>query len=178
GTFWFGIQTYFGALAINYIVLNFTGFDNWFLWYLIFAAVQIFNTALGFKSIERFASIAAPSIIVISIYLYIKLEGIASGEGNNVWTTIIGGEGTSSFVWHTFIILFFINMAYWSTNASDAQNLTREVKAPQFEKNWWKRNKNTLVGHMVALPLTQSFMIVIGGVSMIALGNWNPVEAI
>ncbi|MFD1707897.1 NCS1 family transporter [Siminovitchia sediminis] len=178
GSFWFGIQTYFGALAINYIFMYFTGFDSWLFWYVVFAAVQVLNTAFGFKAVERFANIAAPSIIIISIYLYIRLEGIASADGINVWNTVLGSEGTTGFVWNTFIVLFFVNMAFWSTAASDSQNLTRHVRTAQFEKRWWKRNQNTLMGHMVALPLTQSAMIVIGGVSMIALNNWNPVEAI
>lgn len=178
GTFWFGIQTYFGALAINYIIMYFTGFDNWFVWYLVFAFFQVFNTALGLKSIEKFANIAAPSIIVISIYLFIKLEGIANDGGINIWNFVVGTDDATGFVWKTFVVVFFINMAVWSTGASDSQNLTRQVKAPQLEKNWFIRNKNTLIAHTVALPLTQTFMIVIGGVAMIAVGNWNPVEAI
>lgn len=177
GAFWFGIQTYFGALAINYIALYFTGYDNWLLWYIVFAAIQVFNTAFGFKAVERFANIAAPSIIIISIYLYFKLEGAATDAGINIWNTVLG-EGTGSFTMNTFIVLVFINMAFWSTAASDAQNITRHVEAPQFQHNWWRRNKNTIMGHMVALPLVQTAMILIGGVSMLALNNWNPIEAI
>lgn len=177
GAFWFGIQTYFGALAINYIVMYFSGYDNWLLWYIIFAVIQVLNTAFGFKAVERFANIAAPSIIIISIYLYLKLEGAATDAGINIWTTVLG-DGKTNFSINTFIVLLFINMAFWSTAASDAQNLTRHVRAPQFEKNWWKRNQNTIVGHMVALPLIQTAMILIGGVSMLALNNWNPIEAI
>lgn len=177
GAVWFGVQTYFGALAINYIFKVFTGFDSWFVWYLIFAVVQVINTAYGFKAIEKFSNIAAPAIIIISVYLYIRLEGIANASGINVWKTVVGGEN-QGFVLNTFIALIIINMAYWASSSSDSQNLTRYVTAPQFEKSWWKRNKNTLFGHMVALPLTQSFMIVIGGISMIAVGNWNPIEAI
>lgn len=177
GSFWFGIQTYFGALAINYIAMYFTGYDNWLLWYIIFAAIQVFNTAFGFKAVERFANIAAPCIIIISIYLYLKLEAVATGAGINIWNTVLG-EGQSNFTANTFIVLLFINMAFWSTAASDAQNITRHVEAPQFQQNWWKRNRNTIAGHMVALPIIQSAMILIGGVSMLALNNWNPIEAI
>jgi NCS1 family nucleobase:cation symporter-1 len=178
GAIWFGIQTYFGALAINYIFKYLTGFDNWFVWYLVFAAVQVLNTAYGIKAVEKFSNIAAPSIIVISIWLYIRLEGVASDAGRNVWHTVVGSGTGSGFLLSTFVTVFFVNMSYWSTSASDSLNLTRHVKAPQYEKNWLKRNKNALLAHMVALPLTQSLMIVIGGVSMIAVGNWNPVEAV
>ena len=34
---WFGIQTYLGALALNGISEYLFGFNNWFIWYIIFA---------------------------------------------------------------------------------------------------------------------------------------------
>jgi NCS1 family nucleobase:cation symporter-1 len=174
---WFGIQTYFGALAINYIFKYFSGFDNWFVWYLIFAIVQVLNTAYGIKAVEKFADIAAPCIIIISIWMYIRLEGIASDAGINVWTTIVGNNSTG-LAFGTFIAVFFANMNYWATLATDIPTLTRYVKAPAHERSWWRRNKSAIIPHLTALPLTQSLMILIGGVAMIAIGNWNPVEAI
>lgn len=59
---WFGINTYIGSTAINYFTLALFGIDNWFLWFIIFAAVQIFNTMLGIKAIDKFASFAIFSI--------------------------------------------------------------------------------------------------------------------
>ena len=35
---WFGLNTYFGALAINGILNLLFGFDNWFICFLVFAA--------------------------------------------------------------------------------------------------------------------------------------------
>ena len=64
---WFGINTYFGALAINGILNILVGFDNWFVCFLVFAGLQLLNVSLGIKSIERFADFAAPIIIFISI---------------------------------------------------------------------------------------------------------------
>ena len=57
---WFGINTYIGAIAINYFTLNLFGIDNWFVWFIIFAVLQIINTMLGIKAIDKFASFAAP----------------------------------------------------------------------------------------------------------------------
>ena len=58
------INTYIGSTAINYFTLTLFGIDNWFLWFIIFAIVQIGNTMLGLKGIDKFASFAAPCIIV------------------------------------------------------------------------------------------------------------------
>ncbi len=54
---WFGINTYIGSTAINYFTMALFGVDNWFLWFIIFAVLQIVNTMLGLKAIDKFSSI-------------------------------------------------------------------------------------------------------------------------
>ncbi len=81
---WFGIQTYLGALAINGIVDFLTGFDFWPLWYALFLIVQTVNVALGIRAVERLASIAAPAILAIAIWMYFNLAGVAEVEGTNI----------------------------------------------------------------------------------------------
>jgi NCS1 family nucleobase:cation symporter-1 len=169
---WFGIQTYLGALAINYLVLSLTGFDSWILWYFVFAAVQIFNTALGIKAIDRFAVVAAPAIILISIWIFAKMTGLAAEQGINIMT--YSGTGVST----TWLIIMIANMGFWSALAVDIPNITRYVKAPKNERNWFKRNKNNYIPHITALPLVQTFMGVIGAVSVLGAGDWNPINVI
>ncbi|MEI2393242.1 cytosine permease, partial [Priestia megaterium] len=41
-----------------------------------------------------------------------------------------------------------------------------------------KRNKNSYIPHLLALPTVQTFMGVIGAVSFLATGNWNPIEVV
>lgn len=169
---WFGIQTYLGATAINYMVNSLTGFDSWFVWYVLFAAVQIINTALGIKAIDRFAVIAAPSIILISIWIFAKMTGLAAEQGTNVFT-YVGTENTT-----TWFLVMVANMGFWSALAVDIPNITRYLKAPKNERNWFKRNKNNYLPHIIALPLVQTFMGVIGAVSILGTGLWNPIEVI
>lgn len=169
---WFGIQTYLGALAINYLVHSLTGFDSWFTWYVIFAIVQIINTALGIKAVDRFAVIAAPAIILISIWILFHMLGMADDKGLNV-ATYRGTEATS-----TWLSIMIVNMGFWSALAVDIPNLTRYIKAPKNEKNWFKRNLNSLIPHITALPFVQTFMGVIGAVSLLAAGDWNPINII
>ncbi|WP_374301391.1 NCS1 family transporter [Paracoccus sp. (in: a-proteobacteria)] len=168
---WFGIQTYLGALALNGIGEYFLGFSNWFLWYAIFAAVQVANTMLGIKSVERLASFAAPAIIAISVWMYFTLEGIAETKGLNIWT--FRAEGQASL-----IVLFIANMSFWSTMAIDIPNLTRFVKTRTGTRSFVQRNRSIFIAQLIALPVTQAMIAGIGAVSFIATGNWNPVEVI
>lgn len=169
---WFGIQTYLGATAINYIVADLTGFESWFVWYVVFAAVQIVNTAIGIKAIDRFAVIAAPSIILISIWIFVKISSIATDEGLNILTY----EGSSAET--TWLLIMAANMGFWSLLAVDIPNITRYVRAPVNERNWFRRNKNNYIPHLLALPTVQTFIGIIGAVSFLATGNWNPIEVV
>ncbi|EAR51966.1 Nucleoside transporter, NCS1 family protein [Oceanicola granulosus HTCC2516] len=168
---WFGIQTYLGALALNGIGAYFLGFENWVLWYVLFAIVQVVNTAMGIKSVERMASLAAPAIIAISVWMYFTLEGVAQTEGINIWTFEATGE-------MTLLVLFIANMSFWSTLAVDIPNLTRFVKVEPGARSFFKRNRNVLVAQLVALPVMQALVAGLGAVSFIATGNWNPIEVI
>lgn len=168
---WFGIQTYLGALALNGIGEYFLGIDSWVMWYVIFGLVQVANTAMGIKSVERLASLAAPAIIAISVWMYFTLEGVASTNGVNIWTFEGAGE-------MSLLVLFIANMGFWSTLAIDIPNLTRFVKTEAGARGFFKRNRNVFLAQLVALPMTQALIAGIGGVSFIATGNWNPVEVI
>ncbi|EXX87045.1 nitrate reductase [Paenibacillus darwinianus] len=169
---WFGIQTYLGAVAINYLVSSMTGFDSWFLWYVLFAIVQIVNTAMGIKAIDRFAVIAAPAIIIISVWIFMKVNGMALDKGINV-ATYAGDQNTT-----TFFLIMVANMGFWSALAIDIPNLTRFIKAPQNERSWMKRNVNNVWPHIIALPAVQTLMGIIGAVSLLGAGDANPINVI
>jgi NCS1 family nucleobase:cation symporter-1 len=168
---WFGIQTYLGALAINGIVEYLTGFSSWPFWYAAFAIVQVWNTAYGIKAVEKLADIAAPAIIGISIWMYFVLDDVAKAKGLNIWTWA-GAKDT------TVVTLFLANMAFWSTLAIDIPNITRFLKTEPGTKSFVRRNRHVFWAQLVALPLTQTWVAVIGAASFIAAANWNPIEVI
>ena len=170
---WFGINTYIGSTAINYFTLALFGIDNWFLWFLIFAAVQIVNTMLGIKAIDKFSSFAAPCIILITCWMFYKVHAIA--VLNNI--TILGyaPPSPSSSCW---LITMCANTGMWAALAADIPNMTRSLKAPVGERNWFKRNINNWVPQFATLPIIETFIAVIGALSYLTTGNWNPVEVI
>lgn len=168
---WFGIQTYLGALALNGIGEYFLGFPDWFLWYAGFATVQVANTMLGIKSLERLASLAVPEIIAISIWMYFTLKGIAETRGLNIWT--FRAERQASL-----IVLFIANLSFWPTMAIDIPNLTRFIATRTGSRSFVRRTRSIFLAQMVALPVTKAMIAGIGAVCFIGTGNWNPIEVI
>ncbi|MFD2208222.1 NCS1 family transporter [Virgibacillus halophilus] len=177
-SFWFGLNTYFGSTAINSIIHTIhSGFDNWLLCYAIFALVQLINTASGIKWVERFADFAAPIIIILSLIIYQTLTADIVERGSNVWawaeSPVTGGAAFTAF-----IIVIFANMGFWATLGCDIPTISRFFKAPKFERNWFKRNRTNLIGSLIAMPLTEAFMIMIGAAAFMVAGTSNPVVAL
>ncbi|RFC64448.1 nitrate reductase [Fulvimarina endophytica] len=168
---WFGIQTYLGALALNGIIGYLTGFESWPLWYALFAILQIANTALGIRAVEKLAAVAAPAIVAISVWMYFTLTGVADTQGLNIWT--FAGDADINLV-----ALFVANMAFWSTLAVDIPNITRFLKVEAGTKSYVRRNRNIWIAQFVALPVTQAWIALIGAASFIVAGDWNPINVI
>lgn len=174
---WFGINTYFGATAINAIVNLLFDFDNWLLCFLLFAVLQLVNTSLGIKSIERFADLAAPIIILIACWMYVTLADQATEQGKNIWSWV-ESPTTGEAAFTAFMVVVMANMGFWATLAADMPSLSRFFKAPKHERNWFKRNKTQLVGNLIVMPVFNTFMVVIGAVSYIAVSNADPIVAL
>ncbi|KMY46364.1 nitrate reductase [Bacillus sp. FJAT-27916] len=174
---WFGINTYFGSTAINAVLNLLFGFDNWILCFLLFTVFQLVNTAMGIKSIERFADLAAPIIILISCWMYITLADKAASAGKDIWSWVESpAAGGSAFT--AFMIVVMANMGFWATLAADMPSLSRFFKAPRHERSWFKRNKTQLLGSIVVMPIFNTLMIVIGAVSYMAVGTSDPIIAL
>ncbi|WP_269410038.1 NCS1 family transporter [Lentibacillus daqui] len=177
-SFWFGLNTYFGSTAINSIIhtIN-SGFDNWLLCYIVFALAQLINTASGIKWVERFADFAAPIIIILSLIIYHTLTTDIVDKGGDVWawaaSPVTGGAAFTAF-----IIVIFANMGFWATLGCDIPTISRFFKAPKHERNWFKRNRTNLIGSLIAMPLTEAFMIMIGAAAFMVAGSSNPVDAL
>ncbi|MGN0620737.1 MAG: cytosine permease [Porcipelethomonas sp.] len=170
---WFGINTYIGSTAINYFTMALFGVDNWFLWFIIFAVLQTVNTMLGLKAIDKFSSFAAPCIILITCWMFYKVNKLAALQN----FSILGYHPAQPSAGYWFVTMS-ANMGMWAALAADIPNMTRSLKAPMGEKNWFKRNINNWIPQFVTLPIIEAFIAVIGAISYKTTGNWNPVEVI
>jgi len=170
---WFGINTYIGATAINYFTLALFGIDNWPLWFAVFAVLQIVNTMLGIKAIDKFSSIAAPCIILITCWMFYKVNHIAML--NDIEILGYKPPNPTPTCW---LKTMCANIGMWAALAADIPNMTRSLKAPVGERSWIKRNKNNWLPQFATLPIIETFIAVIGAISYLTTGNWNPVEVI
>ncbi len=92
---WYGYQTWLGGAAINNIVKLIFGYDNIWLWFIVFQVVQILLSIKGFQGAKWVGNIGGTVIVFAMIYLlYICL----TTQWDVISTNLMNKSGTWPFV--------------------------------------------------------------------------------
>jgi nucleobase:cation symporter-1, NCS1 family len=166
---WFGIQTFFGATAIDISVKYLTGYSNWWLWYALFGVLQIAITAYGIQWIKYLENAAAPLLTVLCIWVIYTFLGQKS-FGEFVATPI-----TNRLPFWAAVVA---NLSYWITVADNIPDFTRFVRTGQGERNFIRRNLHSILGQLPGLAIGMIVFATVGMVGKVVTGYGNPVEAI
>lgn len=171
--FWFGFQTWMGAYALNIIMETVIGYSNLTLLIIVFGAVQIINTAMGIKTISKFQWLAAPSIIIIGIYIQYMVMSHFNLTFSEIFSN--GGEGGLSMGYAIVVM-----MGTYITMALNAPDFTRflKVNAKGSKNSWLKLNTGSLMGHTFGLVGAMLMFTILGLTSGVATGNWNPIDVL
>lgn len=169
GVFWFGIQTFYGAQAIDIGVKYLTGYSNWLLWYILFAIVQVIITAGGISAIKWLENAAAPLLVLLSIWLiYSLVKGHSFGE-------FLNAEITDRM---NFWAVVTANLSYWITVAVNISDFTRHVKVEDPHGGLIKRNKVNILGQVPGITIGMLTFISVGMIGKFYSGHGNPVEMV
>lgn len=169
GICWFGIQTYFGSIAIDFIVIHFTGYSNIPLWFFIFGIIQVLITAKGIKGIKWVENIAAPALLILClwvIYIFISKQTLSG---------ILSFPITKKM---TFWVAVTASLSYWSTVAINIPDFTRFVKVGYGKKGFVSRNWHSIIGQTIGVPLGMVIFSSVGMIGAMATGYGNPVQSI
>jgi NCS1 family nucleobase:cation symporter-1 len=170
--FWFGFQTWVGALALNEIMNIFFGFSNLTLLMIIFAAVQIINAAFGLKSMAKFDYIAIP---LLTICLSAAVIWLLKAHDSTITDILaIKGNGKTAF---TFAVMGVAGG--WITMALNAPDLARTLKRPKgYTENmsFLRAHKVPIIGEFLGLVIVGSLVVIVGMISGVLTGVWNPID--
>ena len=168
GVAWFGIQTYFGATAIEKVSTQYFDFSGLYIWYVAFGLLQIAIVAAGFGTIKKVVNFAAPALALLSGWLlYVMFS-----EGSIDRFLSHKAEGQQSF-----IVAVVSNLSFWSTVAINLPDFTRHVLGER-TKGFFSRNRHNWVAQLIGLPLGMLFFTIVGMAGFVFTGESNPVLAI
>lgn len=170
--FWFGFQTWAGALALNTIINTWTGFDNLTLFIIIFAIAQILNALYGLEAQAKFDWIAVPALAIVLVALMVWLLY----AHNATLPDVLGaaGVGTPQF---GFPFAVAGIAGGWITMTLNAPDLSRQIP---HRKNWESmsflgRNRDAIIGQILGLVIVGALILIVGTTSGILTGDWNPI---
>ncbi len=159
--FWYGIQTWVGASALNALSTRLVNFNNIWIWFVVFQFVQITLSYFGFEGIKIVQN-AGSIIIILSLigmfYVIIKEFGTAIG------TNIVNIPGTWGYEFWAAIVTIIGVMTAMVLNLSD---YTREYHKGSGAKMF--------VAHWIGSVPVVMFMALIGLLAAGVTGEWDPI---
>ncbi|MBG9981128.1 NCS1 family transporter [Facklamia lactis] len=161
---WYGFQTWLGGSAINNISIELFGYDNVWLFFILFQLIQILLSIKGFKSAKWVGNIGGVVIVLAMLYmLYICI----SQYGEILQTELVNKEGTWGLPFIAAVIAFFGNSTTVMLNAGD---YSREMQPGMSN---FKRG----ISYFLAMVPATVLLGIIGAMASTATGIANPINA-
>jgi len=162
--FWYGVQSWLGAQALNQIFMDIFEFNNVWVWFFGFQALQIYLSAKGIKSIKWIEVVGSVVImlgVVYLIFLFLSTFGFEVTETANV-------EGSWGIPFWLAISVLIGQFSALLLNVSD---YTRYFPR--------KASAKTFIGsHVVGIVPPMILLPIVGILGAAAVGIWNPVDII
>ena len=161
---WYGFQTWLGGSAINQISIALTGFDNVYLYFILFQVLQIYLSVKGFHGIKWVENVGGVVIVSAMLYmLYVCLTQYSDVIGSE----LINRKGTWGMPFIAAVIAFFGNSTTVMLNAGD---YSRELKGGY---SVTKRG----IAYFIAMVPSTVLLGLIGAMASTATGIANPINA-
>lgn len=172
--FWFGFQTWIGAMALGELSKLLFGWSNLTFFIACFGILQIATTFYGIKFISVLNWIGSPVLLLIGIYilyLLLKVNDVTFGQVMNM-----GGEGGGI----TFPLAVMALLGGWATLAVSIQDIVRncEYSEADVKSTYIKANSKWFYAQWIGAVPAGVLFGTIGAVSMALTGEWNPVMVI
>ena len=158
---WYGFESWLGAVALNLFSMIVLGYNNVWVWFVVFQIAQIIISGLGIRKIFQFTSYAALilfGLIIAMTWYIISQFGFSLSEE----LTKPGSWGVP-FV---FTITAFVSMAI--TCIVNASDYTRNIKNASTGK--------LAVAWTLGLIPPMAVLSILGMICYSVTGVWSPID--
>ncbi len=174
--FWFGFQTWIGALAVQKLMILWFGTPytvNLYVLIGLFTALQVWNSIYGLKAMAKFDWLAIPLMI---IFFSVTIMWLLNMH-NATFASILSAPAQNTY---SFPFAVAGIAGVWITMALNSADLGRKLRHPaDFEKrSFWGRQSVSFGGQLIGLIIIGSLVIAVGMVSGVLTGEWNPIDVV
>ncbi|MCM3715729.1 NCS1 family transporter [Alkalihalobacillus oceani] len=160
--FWYGIGSWIGASAMDFITVTIWGWGNIWLYFILFQVLQTLIAYYGIQSIKWFDS--ALSVVILGFLIYIVAQLFRVGSDNMLSSFQTTGTWGMPF--------------YAAITASVGVLITATINNGDLSRYLKNEPKNNWIGHIVGVVPMFVLMLAIGVLSAAATGIWDPVQAL
>lgn len=159
--FWYGIQTWVGASALNALSMKIFNFNNIWIWFVVFQFVQMALSYFGFEGIKIIQNVGSVIIVLALIGMFYV---IYKEFGTEIGSKIIDIPGTWGYDFWVAVVTIIGVMTAMVLNMSD---YTREYHKSSGTKMF--------VAHWIGSVPVVMFMALIGLLAAGVTGEWDPI---
>lgn len=172
---WVGVIFYFGTEAINALLETWLGISAFWVVFVIFAGLQLWNASRNVKSMSRFGWMAIPALAIALIALVAwVLKTYHIGLIDAIAVSPREGNG---FAIHTAIAIFAGGWLSEALNGSDlSRKLIQDDTAARL--NFFQRNKRMIWGFIVGFVGTGVLLSATGIITCAVTNTTDPVGMI
>ena len=173
---WFGINSWFGGQALDAILTRIVPFWPGFglhvaAAFLVFWAINVLIAMRGPQAIGRLAQIAAPTLALAAIALFVWALDHAGGFGPMLAAP---PRIHGTLFWLAFYPSVIAVISFWATMALNIPDYTRYART----------QRGQMLGQVLSMPLAMAAFSFIGiavtsaTVAIFGTALWNPVDLI
>lgn len=172
---WCGVILFFGTSAINSILEVWLGVSAFWVVFVIFAALQLWNASRNVKSMSRFGWVAIPLLAVALVGMVMWLL-----KSNDITLPAVLASNPLEGTGHSLITIIAIFSGGWLSEALNGSDLSRKmVQKEGVEKaSYFQRNRGMIFGFALGFIGTGVVLSGSGLISGIITGQADPVSMI
>ena len=160
--FWYGIGSWIGASATNFITETIWGYSNIWLYFILFQVLQTAIAYFGINSIKWFDSLLSIVVLGFLVYITVQLINVGGLKIVDSWNTS-GSWGMPFFAGIT---------------ASVGVLITAIINNADLSRYLENKSGYNSIGHLLGIVPMFIIMLAIGVLAAAATGIWDPVQAI
>ena len=158
-TGWYAVQAEFGGLALDQAINDLFGYSNPVLMIMILSGTNVVVAIFGIESIKWLSRFSVPFLLIIFTWVGFKILS------QHRFIELIDYEATGGVSLMTGVDWM---IGGWVVGIFVASDISRHVKSRKH--NW--------MGTMIGLVPAAIFLSLLGALSSLATGDWNPVKGI
>lgn len=156
---WYAVNAEIGGIAVDESILSILGYSNPVLMIIVVGISNAFIAILGIESIKWLSRFSVPLLMILTMWIFYKILKLHDISSLIHYTPTNEIRVTTAIDWIIGGLVVGIFLA---------SDVTRYVRS----------RKDSLIGYLLGVVPISVFLMLLGAVSTLSTGDWNPIYGV